>query len=255
MKRPMILGLAVMLLAGGLLALIVAQKRRGEHSDVVQATSIGSEVDPEWKKQGWIEDYQLTERSGRTFDSIELAGQVHVVSFFFAMCPGPCLRQNQALQVVQAAYAPKGVTFLSITCDPKRDTPPVLRNYARQFNADPQRWLFLTGELSLIRRIGAEKYNVPVDEMSHTEAFLVYDKSGEMRGKFNWKDPEKLAEMRVMLDQLLAEEPPKADDKADASEAEASKTGDTLETDTVPAAKKAETEPVKDGPSTPGENE
>lgn len=210
MKRPMMLGLAVMLLAGGLLALVVAQKRRGDQANVLQATSLGSAVDPDWKKQDWLEDYQLTERSGRTFDSKELAGKVHVVSFFFALCPGPCLHQNRALQVIQAAYAPQGVTFLSISCDPKRDNPAVLRNYARQFNADPDRWLFLTGDLTLIRRIGAEVYNVPVDEMSHTEAFLVYDKSGEMRGKFNWKDAEKLAEMRVMLDQLLAEAPPEA---------------------------------------------
>lgn len=204
MKRTALIGLAALLVAGGILVLLSASYFRGRNGGV-QVQVVGSTPDPEWARQDWLTDYHLTERSGRDFNSRELDGEVHVVSFFFASCPGPCERQNRQLEVIQSSYAKKGVKFLSITCDPKRDSPTALSAYAQKFQADPKQWLFLTGDLKLLRRVGAEVYGVALDEQTHVESFLVYDRAGKLRGKFPWNKPDELAKMRLLLDELLAE--------------------------------------------------
>jgi cytochrome oxidase Cu insertion factor (SCO1/SenC/PrrC family) len=218
MKRTVLIGLAGVMVAGGVLALLSATYLKSSRRPA-QAKVLGSKADPTWAQADWITDYRLTERSGRDFDSKELAGNVHVVSFFFASCPGPCERQNRQLEAIQSTYAQRGVKFLSITCDPKRDSPTALSAYAKKFQADPKQWLFLTGDMKLLRRIGAEVYHVALDEQTHIETFLVYDRAGEQRGKFDWKKTEELAKMRILLDELLAETAAEAAEKAAAAEA------------------------------------
>lgn len=217
MKRSALIGLAGVMVAAGVLALVsapfVTSSRRPAEAKVV-----GSKADPTWAQSDWITDYRLTERSGRDFDSKELAGEVHVVSFFFASCPGPCERQNRQLEAIQSTYASRGVKFLSITCDPKRDSPTALSAYAKKFQADPKQWLFLTGDMKLLRRVGAEVYHVALDEQTHIETFLVYDRAGQQRGKFDWKKTDELAKMRLLLDELLAESLDEAEEKATAAE-------------------------------------
>lgn len=157
----------------------------------------------------WINEFTLTERSGKPFQSQDLAGEVWVASFFFASCPSSCRAQNELISRLHAEFGPKGVTFVNISCDPETDTPERLREYARIFNADPEQWLFLTGDLTYIRRIGAEKFGVPVDKQAHVDRLLVVDRWGKVRGGFNWHDPLKVDELKATLTELLSEtEPP-----------------------------------------------
>src|SRR5439155_18571091 len=93
-----------------------------------------------------IKDFQLVERSGREFDSKELKGHVWIGSFFFCTCPGPCWQMNQALKNVQEEFKDTDLRLVSITCDPRNDTPEALVRYADRLQADPARWLFLTGD-------------------------------------------------------------------------------------------------------------
>jgi len=173
----------------------------------------------------WLENYRLTDQSGRPFDSTTLNGKVHVVSFFFASCPGPCFKQNTKLREICAELAPHGVTFVSITCDPETDTPSALNSYARKLEAPADGWHFLTGTLDYIRRVAAEVYSVPLDKGTHVESFLVIDKWGVRRGKFHWNSVEEIKAMRKMLPELESETsappPPKPQTSAaDGDEAE-----------------------------------
>ena len=79
------------------------------------------------------------------------------------------------------AYAGKDVVFVSITCDPDIDSPERLREYAAKLEAPTEQWLFLTGRLIYIRRVAAELFNVALDKQTHSERFIVCDKTGEIR--------------------------------------------------------------------------
>ena len=41
--------------------------------------------------------FELTDQEGNQFDSADLQGKVWMGSVFFANCPGPCFRENQAI--------------------------------------------------------------------------------------------------------------------------------------------------------------
>jgi protein SCO1/2 len=76
------------------------------------------------------------------------------INFIYTSCDEVCPLETASL--VQAykilgARAGRDVFFYSISTDPKRDTPEVLKAYAEKFGAT---WLFLTGRQEDIRLIG-----------------------------------------------------------------------------------------------------
>lgn len=210
MNRTIIVTLAgLLVISGGLVvwsAVKLYEQRRAPEvsTQAVKLPAPGSD-------QEIIKTFELTERSGQTLGNEDLRGSVWIGSFFFAACPGSCRTQNMHLMGLQRKYADRGVKIVSITCDPQTDTPAKLREYADSFQAQPDAWYFLTGDLGYIRRIGAEFFQVHVDLRGHMDRFVVVDKWGNIRGYYDWHDPQKLAELGDMVETLLAETEPPAD--------------------------------------------
>lgn len=161
------------------------------------------EGEPLMAPEGWMTDFELTERSGRAISSDDLLGKPYVVSFFFTTCPSICVTQNQKVQELQKEFAGTEVRFLSISVDPQTDTPEALREYAARFGADPEKWLFMTGDLLYIRRVGAEVFRLPVDEKFHTERFVLVDPQGEIVGYYNWPEEKQFQELKADIRQQL----------------------------------------------------
>lgn len=96
---------------------------------------------------GEVPHFSLTERNGKTVAREDLSGKVWVASFIFTHCAGQCPLLCEKLKRVQNKLRFKeNFRLISITMDPERDTPEVLAEYASRFEADPYKWLFLTGE-------------------------------------------------------------------------------------------------------------
>ena len=164
--------------------------------------------------QPFLAQFTLTDQGGKTVASKQLAGEVYVTNFFFSSCPGTCLQQNQKIREIAREYGPKGVRFLSITCDPEIDSPDRLREYAAKLEADTRHWSFLTGELGYIRRVASEIYRIPLDKQTHSERFFVTDKWGNIRENFAWNKLDQITQMRSLLDKLLTETEEPADLRA-----------------------------------------
>lgn len=108
-----------------------------------------------------IPDFTLTERSGDTISKADLEGKVWVASFVFTRCQGPCPRVSASMARAQKELADvEGIRLVTFTVDPNHDTPEVLRTYANSFGADPERWLFLTGDESQIQEIVQEGFKI-----------------------------------------------------------------------------------------------
>jgi protein SCO1 len=161
--------------------------------------------------QEFLEHFTLTDQAGKTLASKSLAGEVYVTNFFFSSCPGTCLQQNQKIREIAREYGPKGVRFLSITCDPEIDSPERLREYGSKLEADTKHWSFLTGELIYIRRVAGEIYRIPLDKQTHSERFFVTDKWGNIRDDFAWNKLDQITAMKSLLDKLLDEKEEPAD--------------------------------------------
>lgn len=111
----------------------------------------------------WGADYfpnvALTTQDGKTvrfWDDL-LKDKKFVINFFFTECHHNCPLETAKLAQVHRLIGDrmgKDIFFYSISLDPKRDSPKVLSEYAKRFEAGPG-WLFLTGkkaDVELIRR-------------------------------------------------------------------------------------------------------
>ncbi|TVQ00571.1 MAG: SCO family protein [Planctomycetaceae bacterium] len=161
------------------------------------------EDEPAMAPEGWMTDFELTERSGESIGSDDLKGSPYVVSFFFSTCPSICVQQNQKVQELQREFAGTGVRFVSISVDPETDTPEVLQEYAARFGADAQQWLFMTGDLTYIRRVGGEVFRLAVDEKFHTEKFVLVHPSGSIIGYYSWPESKQFDKLKTDIRSLL----------------------------------------------------
>lgn len=210
MNKTLVAAFAVLLVVGGLLTIVTGAVlyQRSHEDSLGEFSGIGTPTALKERDASWLTEFTLTERTGRDFHSRDLDGQVRVTSFFFASCPSACRMQNEQVRELCREFGARGVTFISITCDPEADTPAVLSQYADLYNADPKQWLFLTGDLTYIRRIAGEIFEVQLDKQTHSEKLIVVDRAGKVRGRFHWNNPDQIAEMRQTLEKLLTEAPP-----------------------------------------------
>jgi protein SCO1 len=162
-----------------------------------------TEDEPSLAPEGWMSEFELTERSGAKITSEELKGTPYVVSFFFSTCPSICVQQNQKVQELQTMFEGQGVRFVSISVDPAHDTPEALREYAARFKADEKQWLFMTGDLTYIRRVGAEVFRLAVDEKFHTEKFVLVGADGQIVGFYAWPEKRQYEKLQSDIKNLL----------------------------------------------------
>jgi protein SCO1/2 len=97
-----------------------------------------------------VPDVTLTGMDGRPVPLRALldGGRPVMLQFVFTTCPTICpLLTGIAARVREDLGVDREkIRAVSITIDPEHDTPSVLREYAADFDADPE-WLFLTGSL------------------------------------------------------------------------------------------------------------
>ena len=98
----------------------------------------------------------LTTQDGKTvrfYDDL-IKGKSVAINFMYTECTEVCPLETASLARAYRLLgerAGRDVVFYSISMDPKRDTPAVLKAYAAKFGAD---WLFLTGKPDDIRLLG-----------------------------------------------------------------------------------------------------
>jgi len=154
-----------------------------------------------------LTEFELTERSGQPFRSADMKGKVWVATYFFATCPGSCIRLNQNIQFMHNLPELKDITWVSITCDPDTDTREALAEYADRWKADPQRWLFCRADLDYTKRV-ARGMKVALERKGHQDYAIVVDKAGKIRGTYDATSKSQCERLHTRLLECLAEEPP-----------------------------------------------
>lgn len=146
-------------LFGLLLAVVIGAGMLALRSGGVAAVSSRDMLRP----LGDVPDFALSERAGQLVTKASLLGKVWIVDFIFTRCVDQCPLASSRMAQLQKAFAAEDeVRLVSITVDPEHDTPVVLRHYAENFGADPQRWLFLTGDKQHIYRLAREGFHLGV---------------------------------------------------------------------------------------------
>jgi protein SCO1/2 len=157
-------------------------------------------------------DFALTTQDGGTLKLSDLKGRVCLVSFVFTTCNGSCPATTHRMGQVQAALKESGlakddrVRLLSITLDPARDTPEVLRKYMELYDADPAGWTFLTGGKERVSKAIADwgMWAKPAanGQLDHPSRVFLVDKKGRVREIYNlsfFKAAWVLDDVRLLL--------------------------------------------------------
>jgi cytochrome oxidase Cu insertion factor (SCO1/SenC/PrrC family) len=145
---------------------------------------------------GPLPDFKLTASDDRPVSKEDLQGKLWVASFIFTRCNGECPQVSATMARLQKEVAGQGdVKLVSISVDPEHDTPEVLRSYAENFRANPDQWLFLTGDKDKVYRLIIDGFHLGVDqatgpdrkpgrEVTHSSRLMVVDRRGHVRGMF-----------------------------------------------------------------------
>jgi protein SCO1/2 len=128
-------------------------------------------------------------------------GKIVVMSFIYTHCPDICpltVNNMEHLKDTLTANGIKGVQFVTLTFDPNRDTPYILKEYAEIRGIKFDNWDFLTGTKANIDSV-LSKVDVryfPGDSsytrdgkliyyISHTDKSILIDRNGKIRGEFS----------------------------------------------------------------------
>jgi protein SCO1 len=136
-------------------------------------------------------EFTLTNQDGRRVGLKDLRGKALAITFIFASCVDTCPLLTAKMAGIQNklgnAFGPQ-VNFVSITVDPERDTPEVLKRYAEAHKANPAGWAFLTGTPAEIRDV-AKRYGIyykktPRGDVDHTFLTSLVDQNGTIRVQY-----------------------------------------------------------------------
>lgn len=151
----------------------------------------------------WFTDTPLLDQNGdvQRFYSDALHNRVVLLNVIFTSCNDACPLITRKLKEVRELLGDKadGITFISLTSDPLRDTPAVLKAYTLKQGADDPHWLFLTGDKAqmdlVLGRIGQI---VPTPEQ-HSTQLIVGDVANKRWSKIRPDAPAAAIAQRLQL--------------------------------------------------------
>lgn len=142
--------------------------------------------------------YELTDQSGQSFGSVDLAGDVYVANFIFTRCMSICPVLTRSMGQLQSLYDRHSIDqirLVSFTVDPEWDRPEKLALYAQDHDANTPRWTFLTGETDQMRSLLVDGFKVPMGDkelvnesmidIAHTGKLVLVDQQGRIRGYYS----------------------------------------------------------------------
>ena len=157
---------------------------------------------------------RFTERSGKEVALGELRGNIWVASFIFTRCRGTCPAMTASMAELQDQLKTVGTARLvSFTVDPEYDTPEKLQEYAKEYGADGDRWLFLQGSDSAIQNLAKNTFHVGIAEgtseeepIIHSSRFFLVDSNGEIRGMYDGRSKQGQEQLLDAVRLLIEEE-------------------------------------------------
>ena len=141
-------------------------------------------------------DFTLQDADGGTVALSDFRGKVVVLHFVYANCPDVCPLHAERIAEVQRMVNQTPmrdlVRFVTVTSDPKRDTPDVMRAYGNTHGLDPVNWTFLTSgpkrltaTRELVEKFGHKFTEVEGGYQVHSLVTHVIDREGRWRANFH----------------------------------------------------------------------
>ena len=157
-----------------------------------------------------IGNFRLVNQDSTIITDESLEGKIYVADFFFTSCRTICpIMKTQMRRVYEEVDDDPDVLIVSHTIDPEYDTVALLKDYSERLGVDSDKWHFLTGNKDSIYYLAQTSYFVTAmedgtepDGFIHSGAFLLIDKKGRIRGKYDGTKEEEVNQLLKDIETL-----------------------------------------------------
>jgi protein SCO1 len=150
-------------------------------------------------------DFDLLDQQGAAVTLSSLRGKVVAVTFVYTRCPLPdyCPRMVENFRAIRSRFATRmdrDLVLLTISFDPKYDTPQMLTAYAAANRAGGPGWHFLTGDPARIEHVCNAfgiQYFAEEGMITHSLQTAIIDREGRLAATVEGKDftPQQLGDL------------------------------------------------------------
>jgi len=160
-----------------------------------------------------LPEFEFPESMGGTVSRESMKGKRWLANFIFTRCAGPCPLMTRDISELHRLVAKSNpeFRFISFSVDPVYDTAEVLRKYAETFQADHERWKFVTGDETAMHnliRSGFTQYvqpnlgdlRMPGMEVAHSNRAVLVNEDGVPVGSFVMTIAEDVVKLRRIIE-------------------------------------------------------
>lgn len=155
-----------------------------------------------------IKPFQFVDQDSAVITNNTFTGKIYVADFFFTSCRTICpIMKTQMLRIYEQVKEDPEILILSHTIDPEYDTVGLLHDFAKRLDVKSEKWHFATGQpKDYVFDLAQKSYLLTAmedksepDGFIHSGAFLLIDKQGRIRGKY---DGTKEEDVNRLLDDI-----------------------------------------------------
>lgn len=172
----------------------------------------GEDPESPWDKDG-IADFEFIDTEGKTVTKADLLGKPWICCFVFTHCALTCPAVTNSMREQQDQLKDYDFRLVTLTVDPVRDTPEVLKEYGKSRGADFSKWMFLGGEQRDIYKLIHGSFKMPVVELLgekrktgfefiHSNNVMLVDETGVVRGKYDATKGAAMADLRREIQKM-----------------------------------------------------
>ena len=142
-----------------------------------------------------LPEFALVDQDADAFTRDDMKGDLWVSAFVFTHCNSTCPRLTAHMKGLQTRLSDvPNANFVSVSVDPRNDTPEVIKAYMSKNELNEDNWRFVTGEEDAIRHVVVEGFKVPMgdeqssaqgaDDIMHSNSFVLVDPDARVRGYY-----------------------------------------------------------------------
>ncbi|MDF1826086.1 MAG: SCO family protein [Verrucomicrobiales bacterium] len=170
-------------------------------------------------------DLEAVNRDGRKVSLGELRDKIYIAGYQYTDCPAGCLGMASVMKTLEEEFGgdPR-FRLVSISVNPKDDTPEKMNAWVEKHGVDSENWWFLTGDadeiakymISQFKFYGTELITDPakvkaVGEFAHDQRLALVDGDANIRGYYDVMNVQRgnqeferlVRELKMVLDPEL----------------------------------------------------
>ncbi|HLR08917.1 MAG TPA: SCO family protein [Bacillota bacterium] len=177
----------------------------------ILASCGGEDIDSNMSKK--VQDFEFTTQDNETLSLDDLKGEWWVADFIFTNCTTVCLPMTTNMSKLQDKMEEENLDaqLVSFSVDPERDTPDVLKEYAKDYDADLDNWTFLTGyDFQTIKELSIKSFQSLLeeapedsDQVTHGTRFYLVNPEGKVIKFYNGTDADAIDDIIADLKKVL----------------------------------------------------